>query len=175
MISEDTFRKLQAKTKDIAIDVANKIWENKWFAIPIVILGIGFLKNRGSIKPLSSQQKPSSKNETEQSIGEKTPTIHIGDKKQNKNKANKIQAKLAHSRSFKEEDDASTASQSDKENGDGNPRLTTNTTHRDSYSGYHSDVESIIPEDERRYVKKNLSINSSNPDDLFFSIYQKLK
>jgi len=170
MISEDSFRKVQIKTKEIAIEVAKKVWENKWIAIPIAILGIGFLKNRGSIKSIFSNPKT-----PEQSVSEKTQNIQTSEKRLNRNKAHKIQAKLAHSRSFKEEDDVSTASQSDKENRGSNTRFSTKTTQGDNYSGYHSDVESMIPEDERISVKRNLNKNSSNSDDLFFSIFQKLK
>ena len=74
-------------------------------------------------------------------------------------------------------EDASTTCQSDKEMTVEKFPVIMGSNKKGIHSGYHSDLESVIPEDERQMMVKEALPKeiTSNPDDLFFNIFQQLK
>ena len=182
MISEKTLREIQAKAKVALTDLSQKVWENKWIVIPAAIIGYGLIKNKVTLKSIVTNPKPKVEKLDAKKATERSKTPPPTEKKHRKNRVYassiQIQAKLGHSMSFQEEslllEDISTSCQSDKELSQQktppvkNLNLGTN-------SGYHSDVDSVVPEDEMKKEKTQYFKKSENPDDLFFNIFQHLQ
>jgi len=178
MISATTLEKFQTKSLEIVTSLAHKVWEHKYHILPLLVLGFGFIKHRDS---LTKESKTRSARKASKQLSEKVKTY----KKQRKNHMylsnTALQAKLQQNLTFKEEgfnlEDASTTCQSDKENTVERIPVIMGSNKKGIHSGYHSDLESVIPEDERQMMVKEALPKeiTSNPDDLFFNIFQQLK
>jgi len=178
MISETALKQFQSKSLEIITNLTHKVWEHKYHLLPLLVLGFGFIKHRDS---LMKESKAKSSKKALKQLTEKTKSY----KKQRKSRMYlsnaSLHAKLQQPMAFKEEgfnlEDASTTCQSDKENVNERVGMMMGSSRKGIHSGYHSDLESVIPEDERQMMIKEALPKeiSSNPDDLFFSIFQQLK
>ena len=181
MISDRTLQELQSKAKDTAIDLAKKVWEHKWIVIPTAILGYGVIKHKVTLKSVMTTPKAKSTKEDTQPATEKEIILSSLEKKLRKNRNHlsslSIQAKRGSNISFKEEglhiEDLSTSCQSDKDNL--KLKVPIMKTEMGINSGYNSDAESVLQDDERNSEKRAHARNSSCPDDLFFNIFQQLR
>ena len=182
MISETTLKEIQAKAKVALTDLSHKVWENKWIVIPAAIIGYGLIKNKVTLRSILTSSKPKVEKLDSTKATERSKTPQPAEKKNRKNRVYasniQIQAKLNHSMSFQEEslllEDISTSCQSDKELSQQKTSPVKNLN-LGTNSGYHSDVDSVVPEDEMKKEKRQYIKKSENPDDLFFNIFQQLK
>lgn len=181
MISEDTLKQIQAKTSEFLSATAQKMWEHKFALIPIAILGYGFIKNNVSLKTIITKPPQETELNRKSSSDEIDETVTIPDKRKYKRRIHvpsmHLQAKLSSSVSFKEEvlmsEEVLTPCKFVKDTEYLKTPLTDKVATDSTHSGYHSDVESMIQEND--IIKKSEFGKTSNPDDLFFTIYQQLK
>lgn len=181
MISETTFKHLQSTTLTVISKLARKIWENKYIVVPAAILGYGLVKNHVSLKSLIARPSPQkTEREDEKKVADSNTDLKYIEKKRYRHRIHApsmtFQAKFSSSITFKEEalvfDEVLSPQRRGKETKVLKTQMTDKITTDSTNSGYHSDAESMAPED---MVKQNIQRKSSNPDELFFTIFQQLK
>lgn len=180
MIPVQKFQEISSKTKQATTSLVEKLWDNKWIIIPSLILAYGLIQKKGSLKSLFKPKKAKSTRKEEQKVHSKARSNSSNDRKPPKSRAPAQNVKLAHHRNFKEEyltvEDLSTSYASEKDTGVTRTPQIKNTNKKNIYMGYTSDAESVVPEEDsvKSAAKARHNKATSNPDDLFFTIYQQL-
>jgi len=180
MIPVQKFQEISSKTKQATTSLVEKLWDNKWIIIPSLILVYGLIQKKGSLKSLFKPKKAKSTRKEEQKAHPKARSTSSNDRKTQKNRTPAQNVKLPHNKNFKEEfltvEDLSTSYASEKDTGVARSPPTKSANKKNVYMGYTSDTDSIVPEEDsvKSAAKARHIKATSNPDDLFFTIYQQL-